>query len=292
MFTFGKCLTSSHVIIGSRLKHYDLKWRKLRAAKVLKMNLPDFDESIRNQKLSPEEMRSKMKREGQHPPRRFDDKPMLISCTGSVFEPYVPPEGDGLASIISEKGVEQRFTELKMKGKSFMQMRKIKPFEDDFDSKIFSERALDIYIEAHQLLENISKNEDKLHELVTEKAYPEMVWKLDKKTVRWRFIESLEPARVVHVRTTDLLSKENVYAQLTVRFHCKQILAIYDRFGRLAFGSEELPKDCLEYVVYEKHLSDEYGNWRIHGKIIPEHIKATSYPLRTLAKPQIIEQLN
>lgn len=48
-----------------------------------------------------------------------------------------------------------------------------------------------------------------------------------------------------------------------------QTLAIYDRFGRLMYGQEDVPKDVLEYVVFEKHLTNPYGSWRMHGKIIP-----------------------
>ena len=48
-----------------------------------------------------------------------------------------------------------------------------------------------------------------------------------------------------------------------------QTLAIYDRFGRLMHGSEFVAKDVLEYIVFERHLANEYGKWRIHGKIIP-----------------------
>lgn len=29
-------------------------------------------------------------------------------------------------------------------------------------------------------------------------------------------------------------------------------------------------KDVLEYVVFEKHIVNQYGLWRIHGKIIPD----------------------
>ena len=29
-------------------------------------------------------------------------------------------------------------------------------------------------------------------------------------------------------------------------------------------------KDVLEYCVFEKHLSNLYGSWRLHGKIIPD----------------------
>lgn len=54
-----------------------------------------------------------------------------------------------------------------------------------------------------------------------------------------------------------------------------QILAIYDRFGRLIQGSEILRKDVLEYIVFEKHLANEYGVWRIHGKIIPSWMTST-----------------
>lgn len=48
-----------------------------------------------------------------------------------------------------------------------------------------------------------------------------------------------------------------------------QTLAIYDRFGRLMYGQEDVPKDVLEYVVFEKHLTNPYGSWRMHGKIVP-----------------------
>ena len=29
-------------------------------------------------------------------------------------------------------------------------------------------------------------------------------------------------------------------------------------------------KDVLEYVVFEKHLSNIYGLWRLHSKIVPD----------------------
>ena len=57
-----------------------------------------------------------------------------------------------------------------------------------------------------------------------------MIHKLDKKTLRWEFIKSLEPPRVVHLRTTHLISKENMYAQVTVRLHTQQVGIIFDFF--------------------------------------------------------------
>ena len=69
------------------------------------------------------------------------------------------------------------------------------------------------------------------------------------------------------------------------------MISIYDRFGRLAFGSENHPFEMVEYVVYEKHLSNEYGTWRIHGKIVPEWSSKTDdfefAVLRTSVKPKL-----
>jgi len=51
----------------------------------------------------------------------------------------------------------------------------------------------------------------------------EMTWKLEKKSFRWKYIESLEAPRVVHVRCTEMLNKENLYAQITVRLLTRQV---------------------------------------------------------------------
>lgn len=72
---------------------------------------------------------------------------------------------------------------------------------------------------------------------------------------------------------------------MTVRFHTQQTLAVYDRFGRLLFGSEVIAKDVLEYVVFEKHLANMYGKWRIHEKIIPDWM-----PPREPGKKTYVEQ--
>jgi len=51
------------------------------------------------------------------------------------------------------------------------------------------------------------------------------------------------------------------------------------------YGSESLVKDCLEYVVFEKHLADEYGSWRIHSKIIPDWMPKSESVLTTKRIP-------
>lgn len=277
---FGNIYCSSH-------KHWNPKFRQARKQKVLKIELPDFDEFRRERKMSPDEVKKIMKEKGLSPARPWTERPLVVSCTAGIFEGYVPPEGDGRMSSISVSGAKQKLEWLQKKGRSFMALRKIRNFEEDFDVAEFAEKMQQIYIDAHAAL--AEKDEDKLHELVTETCYPEMMLNVARKTLRWQFLESLELPRACHVRCTDVITKENVFAQITVRFHSKQTLAVYDRFGRLMHGSEVVAKDVLEYVVFEKHLANQYGQWRIQGKIIPDWMPAKDPVARTFRKVNLPE---
>ncbi|OON16603.1 Tim44-like domain protein [Opisthorchis viverrini] len=245
---------------------------------------------------TPAALRAHLRRNGLLPPLIFRDNPITIGHSGQVTDPYTPPEGDGHASVLSLRRVGLQSDSLLKKGKSYRDTLKIRRHEPTFNPKTFASEASEIYQEAHELLQDFKSNESRLLELVTEKAFSEMTKGLQFRTLRWQFIASLEPPRVVHIRTQELMSRDNLYGQVTVRFHSQQvshvcwlqiphlinelvslplgllsfgIMAIFDRFGRLLFGNPAVPVDVLEYVVLEKHISDEYGIWRLHAKIFP-----------------------
>jgi len=251
-------------------KHWNRLFAKERAKRYLKIDLIDHEferKRVRDQ-ITPEEMKEKMKKIGIEPSVPYTEKPFYISSTGAILDAYIPAEGDGKASLLSKKGAQEIYDKSKGKGKTMRSVRKIRSYEDDFDPRNFTEEALEIYIAAHNALAN--GEHELLHKYATEKAYPEMIHMIKRKTIRWNFIKSLEPARVVHARHAEIVSKDNIFGQVTVRFHTQQQLAVYDRFGRLIHGSEAVAKDVLEYVVFEKHLSNIYGMWRLHSKIIPD----------------------
>ncbi|XP_064471916.1 large ribosomal subunit protein mL45-like [Ornithodoros turicata] len=260
-------------------KHWNPKFKRERRLKYVKIELPDYEEIRLKDRLTLEEMRSKLKEKGIAPARPWTEKPVFISCSGGLFEPYVPPEGDGKVTMLSKEGALQRMRQLEKKGRTMLAIRKVRGFEDDFDITEFAELAQQIYIDTHKALADMNK--DKLHELVTEYCYPDMVYSARLKTIKWQFLKSLEPPRVVHVRTEGMITKENVMAQITLRLHTQQTLAVYDRFGRLMYGSEAMAKDVLEYVVFEKHLANVYGTWRIHAKIIPDWMPPREPVLKT-----------
>lgn len=106
-----------------------------------------------------------------------------------------------------------------------MAIRKIRSFEEEFNTEAFCKTAEDIYIKSHEAL--MSKDKYKIRELVTERAYPEVMHNMRNKTIHWKFIKNVELPRVVHARCTDIITKENVFAQLTVRLHTQQVIIFY-----------------------------------------------------------------
>ncbi|NXE15721.1 RM45 protein, partial [Lophotis ruficrista] len=182
-----------------------------------------------------------------------------------IIDPYVPPEGDARLTSLSKDGLKQKMEKLKQTAASQLasQLRSLLVRLCVF----WGSRSLWVSLCTTCVFDF---NKQKLHSLVTERCYPEMVRGNRYKTIRWSFVESLEPPRVVHVRCDSIVNRGNLYGQVTVRMHTRQILAIYDRFGRLMYGGEQTPRDVLEYVVFERYLVNPYGTWRMHGKIVPE----------------------
>jgi len=221
-----------------------------------------------------------MKQKGVLPHRAWQERPLFMSSTMATIDKYVPPEGDARASLMSKEGARQSMSGMGNKGKNFMALRKItRQYDEDFDIKDFAFEAQDIYIKAYEALAN--RDHDRLHELVTERAFPLMTELTDRKTIRWRFIKSLESPRAVQVRMGELVDPGNMFGQVTVRLHTQQTLAIYDRFGNLMHGSECVAADSLEYVVFEKHVASTQGVWRLHDRIVPEWAPEPPPALRT-----------
>lgn len=249
-------------------RHRDPKYRRERGWKNWKVELPDFDEIAEEKKISPEESRSLFKEKGIAPPSPWDEREMFTPCTMSLIDAYKPPEGDGKFSkfIASVKAPGAKGVDVFKRIRAVSDIRNYEG--EDFEIKQFAKQSIDIYIKAHKAL--AAKDDENIFSYVTEHCFPVMTAGLKFHTINWQYIGEVEPPEVVQIRSADLVSKGNKYSQITVRLHTKQILAIYDRHGRLVHGSPVDVKDVLEFVVFEKYLANEYGNWRIHDRIRPQ----------------------
>ena len=136
----------------------------MRAAKVQKIQLPEIERDRRISKAQDiETQRELMKKRGTLPatPAQL---PVYFSCSSGVFDD----------KIIAKEMNESIATQLKDKtlkmGKSFRATRKIRKYDDEFDTRAFASIAEDIYIKAHSALAGRRFNE--LHDYVTEFCYP------------------------------------------------------------------------------------------------------------------------
>lgn len=256
-------------------RHRDPKYRLERTRKMWPIDLPDFDH-MRKEKtdMGPDEVRSKLKEKGVAPPSPWNEREMYMPSTIAIMDPYKPSVGEGKSSSLLDK-VKSPFSSGKAYIKDRRETSTIRSFEgEDFDLEDFAKQTTNIYVKAHEAL--AAKDEEKIFDYVTEHCFPLMTAGLNKHTIVWKYLGDIAPPEVVQVRSGDLISKGNKYSQITVKMHTKQMLAIYDRHGRLAHGSPVDVKDVLEYVVFEKYLANEYGLWRIHGRIRPDEDKHIS----------------
>lgn len=53
------------------------------------------------------------------------------------------------------------------------------------------------------------------------------------------------------------------------------------------FGNETVPKDVLEYIIFERVLTYTYSQWRVHSKILPTWLPPSDPVLYTFEKPKI-----
>uniref|UniRef100_A0A8K9Y4C6 Large ribosomal subunit protein mL45 n=1 Tax=Oncorhynchus mykiss TaxID=8022 RepID=A0A8K9Y4C6_ONCMY len=174
--------------------------------------------------------------------QEYMERDINIACTAGVFDPYIPPEGDARLSSVTNT-----------KPSLHCRIRKLKEHDAEFTTKVFPVKAQEIFMHSLSYDPNqLSLSVHPVQEMVRGNRY---------KTLRWHFVESLE---------------------VTVRMHSRQSLAVYDRFGRLMMGSEEEPRDVLEYLVLERHLVNHYGMWRLHGKIVPAWAPVTEPIVKTV----------
>lgn len=280
---------------ANRNTHVNEKmFRRMRGRKTVLIDLPDDEEQRRRDNLTPSQLRVELLRKGVNPykevsPRVWQESQTTMQSFYAVIDPFVTPEETLPILSGSVDGMKMKGEELKQRvlhryhnwRNGTSRIRKKEGFEK-FDAKTFGPTADLIYEEAHRAL--MKRDKSALHKTITEHAFRKMWPDVENGSIVWELVERLEPSTVVSVRCGDNPYKSgNDIAQLTVRMHTKQKLAVYDRFGHLLLGSEEEPREVVEYVVFENHIAVVDGTWRLHDKVYPKWVKPKQGALITHA---------
>jgi len=270
--------------ISTRKKFY-----KLRGQKTVQIELED-DVIIRERSnMTPDKLRISLLKEGINPykeigPREWNEHQITYQSMYGVVDPYVSTEkspkfqeleGSNMWNKLKNRGAMIIKDQIGHRYNSFFYgAKRIKKRDgyQNFDVKKFPLEAQQIYIDAHNAL--CERNTDKLHRLITEHAFGKLWPDVQNGSVQWELVNFIEPSRVISVRVTDNPYKSgNDIAQIIVRMHSSQKVAIFDRFGHLLLGSQNEPRNCLEYVVFENHIASWDGIWRFHDKVYPKWLE-------------------
>ncbi|CAJ0572551.1 unnamed protein product, partial [Mesorhabditis spiculigera] len=260
------------------------RFRKLRGQKTVMIDLPEYEEEQKLNNLPPDQLRLELLKKGINPykdvsPRNWQEAQVTQTSFYSVIDPYVDLEEK--VPLFSTNPVESgkaKFAEVKDRGLHMWHnwrngTRRINRKEGiNFSPKTFGPTAEFVYKEAHEAL--MSRDRKALHRVATENAFQKMWKDVETGSIKWELVEVVEPHKVVSIRCSDIpVNSGNDVAQVTVRMHTRQKLAVYDRFGKLLVGSEVETRDAVEYVVFENHISVQGSSWRLHDKVYPRWIK-------------------
>ncbi|KAK3712986.1 hypothetical protein QZH41_014104 [Actinostola sp. cb2023] len=151
--------------------------------------------------------------------------PVLIDSTGTVVSNYIPLKRK--AFILTPTGLMQRWDAFKNGLWTIYSLAFIKKYCKPFKLKQFAEEAQDIYIGVNKAL--ISKDKKKLEELATGSVYHALKKEFfhDNKQLHWRFVRQVDRPRVVHARVVPVDSKENLFAQVTVKVNSEQVSRLW-----------------------------------------------------------------
>ncbi|XP_062520114.1 large ribosomal subunit protein mL45-like [Corticium candelabrum] len=115
-------------------------------------------------------------------------------------------------------------------------------------------------------------NKQKLQELMTENAYQSVKKQCTDKQLVWKFVKQIVSPRIVDARIEPVLTKETLFAQITVRINARQLFGVRHRFGKLLRGDDWKERDVIDYVILERHIVEALSVWRVCGKVAPEQI--------------------
>lgn len=206
-------------------------------------------------------------------PQELKEMRLIKQSPGVIADDWVPIPEDKQAPLLSAEGAKERVNSMKKKTLSTVSVGLIKKLVGEFNPFDFAVDAQKQFIEMQSAL--VKDDKEKLRELVTDDAYLALRKEFRDKKQIWEFVSTVERPQVVHVMAFPVSDKKNYFAQVTVKLHLTQKLAVFDRLGQLKLGSTTEEKDVVDYVVFERHIAvgKDKSQWKICGKIIPKWMR-------------------
>ncbi|EDQ89156.1 uncharacterized protein MONBRDRAFT_25808 [Monosiga brevicollis MX1] len=205
------------------------------------------------------------------------------SNLGQIHDVWVPVPAEFSAPLLSAEGLRQRWEHLKKRVYSTYSAGMLRRNEKDWQPIPFAQDAQDKYIAIAKSFASYVVIKLGVVPLLNPFALPFSMSNPSKQTLRtlatddcalrlrsefaskphtWKLLEVVERPQVVFVNLIPVNSKENLYAQITVKLHLKTELKYHK-------ASQPVINDIPEYIVLERHIVDSRSQWKIAGNIMP-----------------------
>ncbi|KAI7828199.1 hypothetical protein BC939DRAFT_474919 [Gamsiella multidivaricata] len=188
-----------------------------------------------------------------------------------IMDPYVLPEKENRPSLFSDYKKWVKYAKLRMRNTGMTAAStlgmcwKLKDFGITGRFLGESEQA---YIGMNEAFAKGDRNY--LEEICTPSMYAKLKGQLKDRTGRfeWRYHGPIEKPQIVSIRQGQIGG--HVLIQIIVRLHTNQSMGVFDKKNKLIAGDLKKTVPVLEYLVFQRYISDPEDNWKILGKTAPD----------------------
>ncbi|KAF9427077.1 39S ribosomal protein L45, mitochondrial [Podila epigama] len=187
-----------------------------------------------------------------------------------IMDPYVIPEKENRPSLFKDYKSWVKYAKLRMRNTGMTAAStlgmcwKLKDF--GITGRFLGESE-EAYIGMN---EAFAKGDRKyLEEICTPSMYAKLKGQLKDRVGRyeWRYHGLLEKPQIVSIRQGQIGG--HVLIQMIVRLHSNQSMGVYDKKNKLIAGDMKKTVPVLEYIVFQRYITDPEDNWKILGKTAP-----------------------
>ncbi|KAG0364151.1 MAG: hypothetical protein J3R72DRAFT_451434 [Linnemannia gamsii] len=187
-----------------------------------------------------------------------------------IMDPYVIPEKENRPSLFTDYKTWIKYAKLRMRNTGMTAAStlgmcwKLKDF--GLTGRFLGESE-EAYIGMN---EAFAKGDRKyLEEICTPSMYAKLNRQLKDRVGRyeWKYHGIVEKPQIVSIRQGQIGG--HVLIQMIVRLHSNQSMGVFDKKNKLIAGDLKKSVPVLEYLVFQRYITDPEDNWRILGKTAP-----------------------
>ncbi|RKP10614.1 Tim44-like domain-containing protein [Thamnocephalis sphaerospora] len=191
----------------------------------------------------------------------------LILREYGMIDDFVPLPRSKRPSLLSKVGFRSAVKHWKNLAATTFAIGTIRFQVKGWRPKPFAQEAQRVYEEMNDAFARGDR--EALREVCTEGMFSRVKNEIKNRvgTFRWACHGNVEPPRIVSARF-GRLGENMMLAQVTVRMHTKQSMAVYNKKNQLIAGNPDQPQNILEYVVMQRVIGPgESEQWQIYGKV-------------------------